>query len=249
MQNTNYKKNIALFFIVFLSTMHLPFSFGKSVLFHHHPVEASENSNITSDVTEVSRLYNQINLADAGLSLKAFAFAMTGFEKLKEAGKITNEHIISIVDFTRSSAKKRLFVIDLEAHQVLFNTYVAHGQNSGKEFATQFSNKPQSFQSSLGFYETAGTYQGKNGYSLQLIGLDRGWNDRADDRAIVMHGAPYVNEQLIRSQGYIGRSWGCPAVPANLCKPIIDKIKNGSCLFIFAENNSYLKKSAYLNQS
>ena len=101
-------------------------------------------------------------------------------------------------------------------------------------------------QSSLGFYETSNTYIGKNGYSLQLKGLEKGINDKADSRAIVIHGAPYVSEGLIRSQGYIGRSWGCPAIPERLTKPIIDKIKNGSCLFIYAQDKNYLNKTSLL---
>ena len=130
---------------------------------------------------------------------------------------------------------------------MLFNTYVAHGQNSGKEFANRFSNAPESFQSSLGFYETSETYQGKNGYSMHLTGLEKGINDKADQRAIVMHGAPYVSENYIHSQGYIGRSWGCPAVPEKHNKPIIDRIKNGTCLFIYAGNKTYSRKSKILN--
>ena len=192
-------------------------------------------------------IYDSLHLNNLGLSEQAFNCAVKGYDYLKMSGKIMNDHVISIVDFTKPSNLKRLFVIDLERCKVLFNTYVAHGQGSGKEFANSFSNKPESFQSSLGFYITSGTYMGKNGYSLHLEGLENGINDKADERAIVMHGAPYVSEDYIRMQGYCGRSWGCPAVPERLSKPIIEKIKNGSCLFIYGKNKQYLQKSRILN--
>lgn len=140
-------------------------------------------------------------------------------------------------------------MIDMKNCRMLFHTYVAHGMNSGQEFARFFSNIPQSNKSSLGFYQTAGTYTGKNGYSLHLIGLERGINDNAFNRDIVMHGAGYVSETLIQAQGFLGRSQGCPAVPEKLHKPIIDKIKNGTCLFIFGEDKNYLQRSAVLKKS
>ena len=113
--------------------------------------------------------------------------------------------------------------------------------------ASNFSNALQSYKSSLGFYQTLGTYMGGHGYSLRLEGLEKGINDNANRRDIVIHGAPYVNESLIRSQGYIGRSWGCPALPENLNKPIINTIKNGTCLFIYGNNKSYVKRSKIIN--
>ncbi len=197
----------------------------------------------------LSHIYDSLRLNLMGLSQQAFQYAMHGFDYLVKAGKITNDKIISIVDFSQPSYKKRLFVIDLHTCKVVFNTYVAHGVNSGKEFAEQFSNRPESNQSSLGFYETLDTYIGKNGYSLHLQGLEKGFNDNADNRAIVMHGADYVSEEYIQSQGYIGRSWGCPAVPEKLHKPIINKIKNGTCLFIFSPNKNYLIHSQLLKQA
>ena len=140
-----------------------------------------------------------------------------------------------------------MFIIDLQNVKLLFKTYVAHGANSGKEFASKFSNKLSSNKSSLGFYETLNTYEGGNGYSLRLQGMEQGINDNANKRAIVLHGAGYVDERLIHSQGYIGRSWGCPAVPQALHRSIIDKIKNGSCLFIFSPNSKYLTSSKIIN--
>jgi hypothetical protein len=211
---------------------------------------ADTNSTLINVKAEnnLSNIYDSLRLNLMGLSRQAFQYAMEGFNCLTKAGKIANAKIISIVDFSQSSNKKRLFVIDLDNYKVVFNTYVAHGVNSGKEFANQFSNTAESNKSSLGFYETMDTYNGKNGYSLHLQGLEKGINDNADSRAIVMHGAEYVNESLIQSQGYIGRSWGCPAVPEKLHKPIINKIKNGTCLFIYSPDKNYFIHSKILNE-
>jgi hypothetical protein len=195
-----------------------------------------------------SILYDKLYLDRQGLSRRAFEYAMQGFECLKQKGTIENDQVISIIDFSQPSSAKRLFVIDLYNQQVLFNTWVAHGENSGKEYASKFSNKPESHKSSLGFYKTLDTYMGIHGYSLRLQGLERGINDYANRRDIVIHGAAYVSQALIESQGYIGRSHGCPALPEKLNKPIINKIKNGSCLFIFGEDKNYPVKSKMLAQ-
>lgn len=205
------------------------------------------NGDTDTNVDAIEAEYYSMNLNKLGLSKTAFNYAMKGFNYLVQQGRVTKDNIISIVDFSQPSSHKRLFVIDLNDLRVLFNTYVAHGVNSGKEYANRFSNTPESNQSSLGFYETKSTYQGGNGYSLRLEGLERGINDNAERRDIVIHGAEYVDESLIRSQGYIGRSWGCPALPEKLHKPIIDKIKNGSCLFIYSTDNAYLRKSKIIN--
>ena len=252
MKNPFFKKAHVFFSSLLIFVLHLPFVFAntkpvvQNTVIAKQIVEPLDNTKKESCIAEVA-VYDSLHLNDLGLSEQAFQYAVKGYEYLKEKGKINNESIISIVDFTKASYQKRLFVIDLQRCKILFNTYVAHGQGSGKEFANRFSNIPESFQSSLGFYLTSDTYTGKNGYSLHLEGVEKGINDRADERAIVMHGAPYVSETYIRSQGYIGRSWGCPAVPERLNKPIIEKIKNGSCLFIYGKNKNYLKRSKILN--
>ncbi len=156
---------------------------------------------------------------------------------------------MTIVDFSLPSSAKRLFVIDLENRKILYNTYVAHGRNSGKEYANSFSNAPESNKSSLGFYITKETYNGAHGYSLKLEGEEKGINDNALSRAIVMHSADYVNKNLISSQGYIGRSLGCPAIPKDVYKPIIETIKDGSCLFIYGNNTTYAYKSTVLREA
>jgi hypothetical protein len=201
----------------------------------------------TRQLNSAQLLYDSIHLDLIGLSRETFDYAMKGFKYLVQTGELANDKIISIADFGLPSSAKRLFVIDLSNYKVLFCTYVAHGVNSGTEYANQFSNKPQSNKSSLGFYETQNTYLGGHGYSLKLEGLERGINDNANRRDIVIHGAAYVNEALVRSQGYIGRSLGCPALPEKLHRPIINKIKNGTCLFIYSPDKTYLNRSKILN--
>lgn len=191
-------------------------------------------------------MYDSLGLADAGLSREAFEKAMTGYHKLVAEGKVRKDNIISIIDFSLPSTSKRLFVIDLEQGKVLYNTLVSHGRNSGKAMATSFSNRPESFKSSLGFFVTGETYQGQHGYSLRLQGTELGINDKAMERGIVMHAADYVNETLGKVQGYIGRSLGCPAVPVNMHKKIIGSIRDGSCLFIYSPDRKYFASSRIL---
>lgn len=191
-------------------------------------------------------IYSTMQLDDYGLSKEAFILAVKGWDILKAQGKIVNEEVISIIDFSLPSNKKRLFVLNLQTMQLLFNTYVAHGKNSGSNIASTFSNKTNSYKSSLGFYVTESVYSGKHGYSLRLNGEEKGINDHAFQRGIVMHGASYVNELLANKQGFIGRSQGCPAIPSAQHKEIIDHIKNGSCLFIYANDKHYLSHSAFL---
>jgi hypothetical protein len=195
------------------------------------------------NISAVSAMYSLLNLDSLGLKETAFILALKGWEKLKIKGLLTRDMIMTIADFSQPSTKKRLYVIDMDAKKILYHTYVAHGRNSGKEQAKFYSNKPSSYKSSPGFYVTENSYYGSNGYSLRLEGLERGINDNADRRAIVLHGADYVNENFIRQQGYIGRSQGCPAVPSQMAEPIINTIKNGTCLFIYTPVPSYAKNS------
>jgi len=194
-----------------------------------------------------SYLYESLQLNNLGLSKEAFAEAMKGYNYLLSRGKIKNDETISIIDFSLPSTQKRLFVIDVKKGTVLFNTYVSHGRNSGTSIATHFSNDPNSLKSSLGFYVTSDTYKGKHGYSLRLEGVEQNINDNALARGIVMHSAPYVNEQTIEKLGFLGRSEGCPAVPQNLYKQIIGKIKDGSCLFMYSPDENYTTHSKILN--
>jgi hypothetical protein len=205
------------------------------------------HEQLHSDLSKRSnQLYDLLVLDSLGLSWDAWDFALKGQAHLIEAGLVQNPDIITIIDYSLPSTEKRLFVIDLESGDLLFHTLVSHGRNSGKVKPTQFSNKPESFQTSLGFYVTQQTYQGKHGYSLRLLGTEKGINDKALDRGIVMHAADYVNASLAQKQGYIGRSLGCPAIPPVLHQDLIKTIKDGSCLFMFSPDKQYLKKSKWL---
>jgi hypothetical protein len=191
-------------------------------------------------------LYEKLSLDSLGLSREAFEYALKGHDQLQNSGKIEKENLLSIIDFSMSSGKKRLFVIDLESEELLFNTYVSHGRNSGQSVATHFSNKPNSFKSSLGFYVTGDTYTGKHGYSLRLQGEESGINDKALARGIVMHSATYTDEASVEQRGFIGRSLGCPAIPQNVHKQIIETICHGSCLFMYSPDAYYLSHSKLL---
>lgn len=169
---------------------------------------------------------------------------MTGLEKIDS---LHNRKIITIIDFSKPSTKERLFVIDLENKHVIYKSLVAHGKNSGGNMASSFSNTPRSLKSCLGFFLTAETYNGKYGYSLKLDGLEPGINDNARKRGIVVHGADFVSFSVAKDCGLLGRSYGCPALPLNKTKEIIDKISKGSCLFIYGIDPNYLKNSKILN--
>ena len=174
--------------------------------------------------------------------LVSFSNAVKGYSKLKSEGKIANE-TLTIIDFSLSSKAKRLWVLDMTSHKVLFNTVVAHGRNTGGEFATKFSNTNNSNQSSLGFYITDNTYYGKNGLSLFLDGQEKDINDNVRKRYVVFHGAKYANPDFAKRQGRLGRSLGCPAVPTAFNTAIIKTIKNKSCLFIYHPNKKYQETS------
>lgn len=236
-----------------LYLLHLPFAVAKSaskIIWLHAPFTGKVqgiHTDIYTGNLNMASVYDSLHLDLAGLNRKAFEYAKKGFLKLKEQGRIINDSILSIIDFSQPSRNKRLYVLDLKNHKILFNTFVAHGKNSGTEWANSFSNSPRSNKSSLGFYITQTPYEGKKGYSLKLEGLEAGINDNAYQRAIVMHGASYVSLSFINAQGFIGRSEGCPAIPVDEAEPIIDQIKDGSCLFIYSPDSFYLHRSDMLN--
>jgi hypothetical protein len=195
---------------------------------------------------EESSLYDQLQLSQLGLKKDIFDNALKGWNVLLENKTLENPNLLSIADLSQSSNSKRLYVIDLVQKKVLFNTYVAHGNKSGEEFASSFANTLNSHKSSLGFYITGSIYNGIHGLAMRLRGIEKGINDIAEERGIVMHGAPYVSESFIKKVGRLGRSQGCPAVPAALCTPIVNSIKEGSCFFIFYPDSDYFKKSQLL---
>ncbi len=247
--NRNLKSFYLILSSLFISLLHLPFAFGKSVtktrIKEKNAVMASINHSTLTEGSYKS-VYDSLKLDLAGLSKQAFDYAKNGWEKLKSQGRLLNQSVIAIVDFSQPSTQKRLYVLDMNNYKVLYNTLVAHGRNSGKENARYFSNKSSSYKSSPGFYITGDTYNGSNGYSLRLDGIEKGINDNALSRAIVMHGADYVNEAYIASRGYIGRSQGCPAVPLKNAKAIINTLRNGACLYIYAPDQKYLSRSSML---
>lgn len=194
-------------------------------------------------------LYDKLHLDSMDLSRQAYSYALQGLENLQEEGVVANDSVLTVIDFSLPSYKKRLFVIDLSSGELLFNTYVSHGRNSGTDMAKKFSNNYNSFQSSPGFYITGETYYGEHGYSLRLNGKEKGINDNALVRKIVMHSANYVSDNSIKLKGYLGRSLGCPAIPQAVHKPLINTIKEGSCLFIYSPDTNYLTRSSILRQS
>jgi L,D-transpeptidase catalytic domain len=208
------------------------------------PVSKSESPAF---IEEVSSLYIEIDLKSIGLSQKAFEYAYKGYTYLLHHHSLSRPNVISICDFSQSSRNKRLYVVDLEQKKVLINTYVAHGRKSGSEYARSFSNRPESHKSSLGFYLTEQTYYGDHGLALKIHGLERGFNDRADSRNIVIHGSEYVGPDFLRWNRCNGRSFGCPAVPSSETAELIQTIKNGSCLFIYYPTKKYIKQSKILN--
>jgi len=179
-------------------------------------------------------LYRSLGLAKL-LPERAFISAMTAYDRLQAAGRLKNPDIVTIVDYSKPSKEKRFFVIDLKKKKLLFHELVAHGKGSGVDRATVFGNGGGTYKSSLGAYLTAETYFGKHGYSLALDGLDKGVNDQARPRAVVVHGAWYVSEKFVKQHGRTGRSWGCPALDEAVSKAVIDTIKNGTLLYIWSD--------------
>jgi len=195
---------------------------------------------------QAMEVYESGDLQKYGLSRRAFEFAWKGYQYLLKKGKVQKRDVLSICDFSQSSRKKRLYVIDVNERKMLLNTYVAHGRKSGGEFASSFSNSPESHKSSLGFYVTRTTYFGEHGISLKIDGLEKGINDRAFARHIVIHGSDYVGDSFIENNPFSGRSFGCPAVPEEDIENLVTTIKDGSCLFIYHPSRLYLKKSKIL---
>ena len=174
--------------------------------------------------------------------------ALSGYELLKKEQTINRPEVITIIDFSLPSNQERLWVLDLIESKVLYHCLVSHGRNSGEVIAEKFSNKPGSYASSPGFYTTGETYFGKHGFSLRLNGIENGINDKARERAIVIHGADYVSSEFIEKNGRLGRSLGCPAVPEELSTEIIETIKDGTCLFVYAPTDSYLSESLVISK-
>jgi L,D-transpeptidase catalytic domain len=208
---------------------------------------AAKSMELRYVINESALIYSHMDLEKDGLSEKAFEYAWRGYHNLVKQGSIRNTNVLSICDFSQSSCSKRMYVIDLQHKKLLYQTYVAHGQNSGSEYAASFSNDQDSYKSSLGFYVTQKTYYGRNGLSLHLNGVDKGYNDKALKRNIVLHGSAYVGDQYLQNFGTLGTSLGCPAIPAAISSRIIRKVKDGSCFFIYHPTSDYLDHSPVIN--
>lgn len=180
-----------------------------------------------------------------GLSRKigydVFENACKGYAKIENP-----KELMTIIDFSKPSTQERLFIIDMTRHEMVLSSHVAHGRGSGDNYATSFGNENGSHKSSLGFYLTGNSYQGRNGYSMRLHGLESGINDKAYERAVVVHGADYADPSVCRSNGRLGRSFGCPALPRDVNKKVIDLIKDGSVLFIYGTDRNYVAQSRYI---
>jgi hypothetical protein len=192
-------------------------------------------------------LYDQMDLEESGLSKKAFEYAWMGYYKLRKKGLLHKTSVLSICDFSQSSSQERMYVIDVNNKKLLYRTFVAHGINSGQQYASSFSNRPESYKSSMGFYVTRQTYYGSNGLSLKIQGMDKGFNDLAIKRNIVIHGAPYVSLRILHKYGVMGTTFGCPAIPEEMSTKIIPAVKDGSCFFIYYPSKRYLTQSTILN--
>jgi hypothetical protein len=209
--------------------------------------EAKKAFEVKMVIRQAATLYDSMKLDKSGLNQKAFEYAWRGYHNLLKKGKLKKTSVLTVCDFTQSSSSKRLYVIDVAHRKLLFNTFVSHGMNSGVEYATSFSNRANSFKSSLGFFITSKAYFGRNGLSLKVKGLDKGYNDLASKRHIVLHGSDYITPQYLKDNGEMGRSLGCAAMPNVLSPKIIKTIKNGSCLFIYHPTAKYLSHSNVIN--
>lgn len=218
------------------------------LLFYFPSVKDANSVTLPAEQKVIDDVYTMVRLADTGLAKEVFRLALKGMNKLQLKGSLHNLNILTIADYSQSSNKKRLYVIDLKNKKLLFNTYVAHGRNTGSEYARYFSNIEGSNKSSLGFYITDQPVTGAHtGFSLLLKGVEKGINDHALKRSIIIHGAEYATENFIKKYGRLGRSQGCPALPPEMNKPIIDSIKGGTCLFVYNPDATYISSSALLN--
>ena len=185
-------------------------------------------------------LYDELAIQTKGHDFRVFQKALRGYLHLEATDSSTlRKPLVTVIDFSKPSSEKRFWVINLETKEILFSTWVAHGQGSGQSLATSFSNELNSYKSSLGFYKTGEVYYGKHGRSLKLDGLDKGVNDQARRRSVVVHGADYVSQEFIDKTGRLGRSQGCPALPINLSQQVIDTIKGETLLFIYGQDDTY----------
>jgi hypothetical protein len=228
------------------------YTVAATPVYHPDEVEAltkqiAARAELKTIQATAASIYADMALEDSGLSRQAFEYAWIGYYKLQKKGLLHKTGVLSICDFSQSSSQERMYVIDVRHRKLLYRTFVAHGINSGEEFASSFSNSDESCKSSLGFYVTSHTYYGSNGLSLKIEGVDKGFNDHASRRNIVIHGAPYVSLRILHKYGVMGTTFGCPAIPEEMSAQIIPVVKNGSCFFIYYPSKKYITQSTVLN--
>jgi hypothetical protein len=220
-------------------------SFANAIAPDNNPGYAAGKNSSVANEKLAKDVYKQINAPE--LNFEALKYALKGYNLLRHRKLLNNNFILTIIDYSKPSNAERFFVIDINSRKLLHRSLVAHGKNSGINYASSFSNKKSSYKSSIGFFLTGETYIGRHGFSLRLNGLEKDINDNARKRAIVIHPASYVNEEYIKKYGRLGRSHGCPALPAYDYKNIVDLIKNKTCLFIYYPDRKYLSDSEFVN--
>lgn len=197
--------------------------------------------------TSIRDIYDEIGAEQYDLNFEAFRYAYIGYQSLRNQQRLNDKEIFSIIDFSKDCNTKRFYTVDLENKQIIYHTYVAHGKKSGDKLPTSFSDVKESNKSSIGFYITGNTYQGSNGFSLQLHGDEKGYNSNIATRGVVIHTADYASEDYIRRNGRMGRSLGCPVLPKDIYKKVIETIKEKTMIFAYYNNPKYLSSSEYLN--
>ena len=201
----------------------------------------------TIDASSVNFSRNDFDATAIGnIEMDVFDMALNAASCAVKTGAVDAPGTLTVIDYSKPSSEKRLWVFDLKSRELIYEELVAHGQGSGANMTTSFSNQPDTHATSLGLFVTDNTYVGKNGYSLRLDGLDKGFNDRARERAIVMHGAPYVSRDFVNKTGRLGRSWGCPAISPDVARQMIDRVKGGGLVFAYYPDKQWLKTSKYL---
>jgi hypothetical protein len=233
------KSGFLFFSVLFLMASQLSFGWPGSWFVNNNNQEPFGTSLwLKKELTVLQQQGGNIDRKVLRLSLQAYLQA--------RKNGLNNKQLLTVIDYSKPSTEKRLWVFDLKNNKTLFHTWVSHGKNSGGVSASSFSNKPGSLKSSIGVFLTDQTYNGGNGYSLRLRGLEHGINDNAYRRNVVIHGAWYVGSNSLLKYGQIGRSWGCPAVSKNTAKPLIDAIKQKTLVIAYYPDPTWLKKSTFL---
>lgn len=206
---------------------------------------SNQNSSVVNANSDVKTEINHLSQKAPELNKKVLAYALTAYHKASNKGAV-KKPVLTVIDYSLPSSKQRMWIFDVNKERLLYQTYVAHGQNSGMTIPNHFSNQSSSKATSLGTFVTKDTYIGHKGYSLNLQGLEKGFNDNAYNRRVVMHGAWYMEPSFIKQSGRAGRSWGCPSIAQSLAKPVINAIKGGSVIFAYYPDRNYLSHSSFV---